>query len=155
PGRFQSYDLSFGRVHVFYPEASDERCRACLLLDVDPVGTVRGTGQAEGLLDRYVNDRPYAASSFLSVAIAQVFGSALQGRCKDRSELTETIMPLEARLDVLPVRGGDRFLRAVFDPLGYTVESLQHPLDERFPAWGESRYFSVTIRKKTRLSELL
>ncbi len=132
-----------------------ERCRACLLLDVDPVGMVRGKGQAEGLLDQYVNDRPYVASSFLSVAISQVFGSALQGRCKDRPELVETPLPLEARLDVLSVRGGERFLRAVFEPLGYTVEALRHPLDERFPAWGESPYFSVTVAKLTTLTELL
>jgi 3' terminal RNA ribose 2'-O-methyltransferase Hen1 len=155
PGRFQSYDLSFGRAHVFYPEASAERCRACLLLDVDPVGMVRGKGHWEGLLDQYVNDRPYVASSFLSVAISQVFGSALQGRCKDRPELVETVLPLEARFDVLPVRGGERFLRAVFEPLGYAVEALRYPLDERFPAWGESPYFSVNIRKEAKLSELL
>ncbi|MFO0893129.1 MAG: 3' terminal RNA ribose 2'-O-methyltransferase Hen1 [Isosphaeraceae bacterium] len=155
PERFQSYDLSFGRGHVFYPESSDDRCRACLLLDVDSVGMVRGKGHAEGLLDQYVNDRPYVASSFLSVAISQVFGSALQGRCKDRPEVADTPLPLEARLDVLPVRGGERFLRAVFEPLGYEVEAVRHPLDERFPAWGESPYFSVTIRKETRLSELL
>ena len=155
PGRFQSYDLSFGKAHVFYPEASAERCQACLLLDVDPVGMVRGKGQGEGLLDQYVNDRPYVASSFLSVAISQVYGSALQGRCADRPELTATLIPLEARLDVLPVRGGERFLRAVFEPLGYSVEAVRHPLDERFPEWGESPYFSVTIGKITTLSDLL
>ncbi len=155
PGRFQSYDLSFGKAHVFYPEASAERCQACLLLDVDPVGMVRGKCQGEGLLDQYVNDRPYVASSFLSVAISQVYGSALQGRCADRPELTATLIPLEARLDVLPVRGGERFLRAVFEPLGYSVAAVRHPLDERFPEWGESPYFSVTIRKITTLSDLL
>jgi 3' terminal RNA ribose 2'-O-methyltransferase Hen1 len=155
PQRFQSYDLSFGKAHVFYPEVSAERCRACLLLDVDPVGMVRGKGQAEGLLDQYVNDRPYVASSFLSVAISQVFGSALQGRCKDRPELVDSTQPLAAGLDVLPVRGGERFLRAVFEPLGYAVGAQRHPLDERFPAWGESPYFSVTISKVTTLTELL
>ena len=155
PGRFQSYDLSFGKAHVFYPEASDDRCTACLLLDVDPVGLVRGKGSEDGLLDQYVNDRPYAASSFLSVAVSQVFGSALQGRCKDRPDLAAMPMPLSARIDVLPVRGGERFLRAVFEPLGYAVEALRHPLDDRFPEWGESPYFSVTVAKETTLSELL
>ena len=88
PDRFQSFDLSFGKAHVFYPEVGAERCTACLLLDVDPVGLVRGKNPDQDfLLAQYVNDRPYAASSFLSVAIAQVFGSALQGRCKDRPEL--------------------------------------------------------------------
>src|SRR5271168_3930941 len=84
PGRLQSFDLSFGKAHVFYPEADDERCTACLLLDVDSVGLARAGGRARRFLPgHYVNDRPYAASSFLGVAIAQVFGSALQGRCKD------------------------------------------------------------------------
>jgi 3' terminal RNA ribose 2'-O-methyltransferase Hen1 len=155
PERFQSYDLSFGRAHVFYPEASDDRCTACLLLDVDPVRIVRGKGLGEGLLAQYVNDRPYVASSFLSVALSQVYGSALQGRCKDRPELVTAPLPLEARLDVLPVRGGERFLRAVFEPLGYTVEAIRHPLDDRFPEWGESPYSSVTVAKETPLSDLL
>src|SRR5215218_7742883 len=135
PDRFQSYDLSFGRAHVFYPEATSERCAACLLLDVDPVGTVRGKGSAEGLLDQYVNDRPYACTSFLSVAIAQVFGSALSGRCADRPELAASRLPLVARLDVLPVRGGERLLRAAFEPLGYEVEAARIPLDPTFPDW--------------------
>src|SRR3954467_201393 len=88
PGRFQSYDLSFGKAHAYYPAATEGRCTACLLLDVDPVGIVRGKGSSEGLLSQYVNDRPYVASSFLSVAIAQVNGSALQGRCKTRLALS-------------------------------------------------------------------
>jgi 3' terminal RNA ribose 2'-O-methyltransferase Hen1 len=155
PERFQSYDLSFGRAHVFYPEASAERCRVCLLLDVDSVGIVRGKGHGDGLLDQYVNDRPYVASSFLSVAISQVFGSALQGRCNDRPELVATPIALEARLDVLPVRGGERFLQAVFEPLDYSVAATRHPLDERFPEWGTSHYFSVTLSKRATLSELL
>jgi len=155
PGRCQSYDLSFGRAHVFYPEATDERCTACLLLDVNAVSLVRGSASKDGLLSQYVNDRPYAASSFLSVAISQVYGSALQGRCKDRPHLTDAQIPLSARIDVLPVRGGERFLRDVFEPLGYTVLAQHHPLDERFAEWGESPYFSVTVSKTTTLSALL
>src|SRR5262249_16316749 len=127
PSRFQSYDLSFGKAYAFYPEASDDRCTACLLLDVDQVGVVRGRGAGEGLLAQYVTDRPCAAPSFLSVAISQVLGTALQGRCNDRPELARTPIPLEARLDVLPVRGGEPFLRALFEPLGYRVEATRHP----------------------------
>jgi 3' terminal RNA ribose 2'-O-methyltransferase Hen1 len=154
--RFQSFDLSFGKAHVYYPEVADERCTACLLLDVDPVGMVRGKNPDQNfLLAQYVNDRPYAASSFMSVAISQVFGSALQGRCKDRPELTATAIPLAARIDVLPVRGGERFLRGVFEPLGYEVEAVRYPLDETFPDWGDSPYFSVAVRKTTTLAELL
>src|SRR5437867_2861889 len=156
PDRYQCFDLSFGKAHVFYPEVGAERCSACLLLDVDPIGMVRGkSGSASFLLAQYVNDRPYAASSFMSVAIAQVFSSALQGRCKDRPELAQTPIPLSARIDVLPVRGGERFLPKVFEPLGYTVEAARCPLDEQFPEWGESPYFAVTIAKTTTLADLL
>ncbi|MCE9547047.1 MAG: 3' terminal RNA ribose 2'-O-methyltransferase Hen1 [Planctomycetia bacterium] len=156
PGRCQSFDLSFGRAHVFYPRAAEEDCSACLLLDVDPVGLVRGKGNFRGgLLDQYVNDRPFVASSFMSVAIAQVFGSALQGNCKDRPDVAAAAIPLVASIDVLPVRGGEEFLRKLFEPLGYTVSVVRHPLDEQFPEWGESAYYSVTIEKTTRLSELL
>src|SRR5258708_4394307 len=122
PSRCQSFDLSFGRAHVFYPQADEDRCSACLLLDVDPVGLVRGKGDLRGgLLDQYVNDRPFVASSFMSVAIARVFGSAMQGQCKDRQELVKTPIPLEASVDVLSVRGGEDFLQKLFDPLGYSV----------------------------------
>jgi 3' terminal RNA ribose 2'-O-methyltransferase Hen1 len=156
PERFQSFELSFGKAYVYYPEVREERCTACLLLDVDPVGMVRGKNADQNfLLAQYVNDRPYAASSFTSVAISQVFGSALQGRCKDRPELAATALPLSARIDVLPVRGGERFLRAVFEPLGYGVEAVRYPLDERFPEWGDSPYFSVAVHRTTTLAELL
>jgi len=156
PERFQSFDLSFGKAHVYYPDVGTERCTACLLLDVDSVGMIRGKNADQSfLLAQYVNDRPYTASSFMSVAIAQAFGSALQGRCKDRPELATTAIPLSARIDVLPVRGGERFLRNVFEPLGYEVEAVRGPLDERFPEWGDSPYYSVTVRKTTTLSDLL
>ena len=106
----------------FYPEVSADRCTACLLLDVDPVGMARGKGAKQNfLLAQYVNDRPYVASSFMSVAISQVFGSALQGRSRERAEMTTTPIPLEAQIDVLPVRGGERFLHEIFEPLGYVV----------------------------------
>jgi 3' terminal RNA ribose 2'-O-methyltransferase Hen1 len=155
PDRFQTFDLSFGQARVFYTEVTDERCTACLLLDVDTVRVVRGRGQGEGLLSQYVNDRAYAASSFLSVAIAQVYGSALQGKCRDRPGLAEEVRSFEARLDVLPVRGREPFLRSVFEPLGYVVNAVGYPLDERFPEWGESSYYSVSVSKVTTLAELL
>ncbi|MEW4488145.1 3' terminal RNA ribose 2'-O-methyltransferase Hen1 [Thalassoglobus sp. JC818] len=156
PDRFQSFHLSFGQAHVFYPEATEDRCTACLMLDVDPIGMVRGKNRnASFLLGHYVNDRPYVASSFMSVAIAQVFGTAMGGRCKDRPELVTTEIPLTARLDVLPVRGGEGFLHRMFEPLGYAVEAVRHPLDEQFPEWGESPYYSATIQGTKTLSELL
>lgn len=153
PARTQKFDLSFGAAHVFYPEVSPERCTAALLLDVDPVGLVRRRGA--GTLDQYVNDRAYAASSFLSVAISRVYGSALGGRSKERPDLVDAALPLEAHIPSLPVRGGELFLRGLFEPLGYEVEAEAHPLDPRFPDWGQSPYFGVTLRQSCRLRDLL
>jgi 3' terminal RNA ribose 2'-O-methyltransferase Hen1 len=156
PDRCQTFELAFGKAHVFYPDVGAERCTACLLLDVDPVDLVRGrTGHGNSTLTQYVNDRPYVASSFMAVAIAQVFGSALQGRCNDRPDLAAMPIPLSAQIDVLPVRGGEQFLRKVFEPLGYMVEATRFPLDEKFPEWGDSPYFVVTVRKTATLAELL
>ena len=158
PARAQSFDLSFGRAHVVYPEAGDDRCTAALILDIDPVGLVRGRrGPAGdgGLLTQYVNDRPYVASSFLSVALSNVFASAMAGRSKERPALADASIPLEARLSVVPCRGGEVLLRRLFEPLGYTVMVTSHALDARSPEWGASRYFTLTLTATQRLSELL
>jgi len=158
PARLHTLELSFGQAHVFYPEATVDRCTAALLLDVDPVGLVRGRGDprdSAGALEQYVNDRPYVASSFLSVAIARVFGTALGGRSKGRQELADAPLPLSAKVAVLPCRGGEAFLRSLFEPLGYSVRAERHTLDEVFPEWGESPYYTVEIEGRVRLSELL
>jgi 3' terminal RNA ribose 2'-O-methyltransferase Hen1 len=158
PARVQSFPLSFGQAHVFYPEVSAHRCTAALLLDVDPVGLVRnrrGPSGEGGLLEQYVNDRPYVASSFLSVALSRVFGSALGGQSKERPELAQAALPFVARLAVAPCRGGEGLLRRLFEPLGYQVEATRHPLDEQFPHWGPSPYYTVTLSAVRKLSELL
>jgi 3' terminal RNA ribose 2'-O-methyltransferase Hen1 len=155
PERTQSFDLTFGKAHVFYPEATDDRCTAALVLDVDPVGLVRKQAGPE-LLAQYVNDRPYVASSFLSVAISQVYGSALSGNCKEKPGLAEEPLPLVARIAVLPCRrGGESFLRRLFEPLGYAVTATRHALDTTFPEWGESPYFTVELAATVRLADLL
>ncbi|PYS47737.1 MAG: 3' terminal RNA ribose 2'-O-methyltransferase Hen1 [Acidobacteria bacterium] len=158
PNRLQSFPVAVGQVHVFYPVAREDECTVALLMDIDPVALVRGrrgSGTDAGLLGQYVNDRPYVASSFLSVAIASVFGSGMKGYTKDRPELADTPIPLTARIPTVPCRGGESFLRKLFEPLGYRVECRQLPLDDRFPEWGESSYFSVTISANSRLKDLL
>jgi 3' terminal RNA ribose 2'-O-methyltransferase Hen1 len=154
PERLQSFPLPFGQAHVFYPEASEARCTAALMLDVDSVGLIR-RGVRFPRLDQYVNDRPYVASSFLSVAIARVFNTALAGKSKERPELADEPLPLQARLAALPCAGGEGVLRRLFEPLGYTLHAVDHPLDERFPEWGESRYYTVDLEGEVRLRELL
>jgi 3' terminal RNA ribose 2'-O-methyltransferase Hen1 len=158
PARLHSFALPFGEAHIFYPEANAERCTVALLLDIDPVGLVRnrrGPAGEGGTLEQYVNDRPYVASSFLSVAISRVLGSALGGRSKDRPALATTAIPLSAKIAVLPVRGGERFLRRLFEPLGYSVTAKRHALDEVFPEWGESQYYTVELSGEVRLQDLL
>lgn len=154
PAHLQSFSLSFGRVHVFYPEASNERCTAALLLEIDTVHLVRGREKAVAL-EQYVNDRPYVASSFLSVALAEVFGTALNGRCSQRPELAASALPLQATLAAVPCHGGETWLRRLFEPLGYTVTVNAPLLDESYPEWGVSSYFSVTLEGICRLSDLL
>jgi len=158
PDRCQTFALAYGNAHVFYPEATEERCTAALLLDFDPVGLVRGRrwGQdSEGTLAHYVNDRPYTASSFLSVAIAQVFGSAMKGVSKGRQELADLSLPLDVRLSAVPSRGGEHLLRGLFEPLGYEVEAQRIPLDEAFPEWGQGNCFELRLQANVRLADLL
>lgn len=157
PARVQEFMMNFGRVHVFYPEAGPERCSASMLLDIDPIDIVRGRigSTQSGLLSQYVNDRPYAASSFLSVAIAHVYGSALLGKCAQKPELTGREIPLTAEIAALPSRGGKRFIHRLFEPLGYRVQTKERLLDGRFEEWGVSPYYGVTLEKTTTLKDLL
>jgi 3' terminal RNA ribose 2'-O-methyltransferase Hen1 len=156
PAKLQTFSLAYGRAHVFYPVATHERCTAALLLEIDPIGLVRGRPRGDvGTMDHYVSDRPYVSSSFLSVAIAQVFGSALGGRSRERPELAESALPLEAALSALPCRGGEGFLRRLFEPLGYELHASRLELDPEFPEWGESPYFDLRLSARIRLHELL
>jgi 3' terminal RNA ribose 2'-O-methyltransferase Hen1 len=151
PSRLHRFELGFGDAYVVYPEATPERCTAALIVDVDTVSLVR---KREGLA-QYVNDRPYAASSFLSVAIVKAFSTAMAGRCKDRPELVTTPLPLEIRIAGVPCRGGESILRQLFEPIGYEVEAEQLPLDAAFPDWGRSRYFNITLRGQKTVHDAL
>ncbi len=156
PSNLRTVELSFGRAHVFYPEASEERCTAALLLEVDPISLVRrGRDRSGFALAEYVNDRPYVASSFLSVAIAKLFGTAMAGRSEDRPQLVDRPLRLEARMPVVPSDGGAELVRRLFVPLGYDVAAEPIALDERFPAWGDSRYLDVRLTGSVRLRDLL
>ena len=157
PSRCQTFDLSFGKAHVFYPESGPNRCTAALLLDLDPISIVRTRRPipwTDRTLRQYVNDRPYAATSFLSAAIARVFGSALAGRCTEKPDLADTAIPLRAQLSVLPCKY-EEFLGELFEPLGYSLSMQPIALDETFPHWGQSHYSTLTVESTCRLSDLL
>ena len=158
PDRPQSFGVTMGTAHVFYPEASADRCTVALLLEVDPVALVRGAGgaAAEGFsLRQYVNDRPYAASSLVAVALAKVFRTAMAGRCDARPELAERPLPLEVHLPALPCRGGTGLAERLFSPLGWRVDARAIPLDPTIPGWGDSPYLDLRLAGTLRLAEAL
>jgi 3' terminal RNA ribose 2'-O-methyltransferase Hen1 len=158
PDRHHVAEFGFGTAHVVYPEATGERCSAAVLVDIDPVGLVRdnrGLAASRFALAHYVNDRPYAASSFLSVALGRLFGTAMSGRSKERQERADQPIPLQAWLPVVPCRGGQDLARRLFGPLGYAVEARALPLDPQFPEWGASRYLALRITATVRLRNLL
>jgi 3' terminal RNA ribose 2'-O-methyltransferase Hen1 len=158
PARLQSFEVSVGTAHVFYPESSDARCTAALLLEVDPIAIVRGRKgpSSEGFaLGQYVNDRPYAASSMMSMALSKVFRTAMTGRCDARPEPARAAIPLEIRVPALPCRGGAELARRVFAPLGWQVAATTSALDEQFPSWGRSSYVDVSLTGSVRLADAL
>ncbi|MFK4863752.1 3' terminal RNA ribose 2'-O-methyltransferase Hen1 [Streptomyces sp. CSMPJR101] len=155
PGKSQAFSTSFGTAHVLYPEADAGRCTAALLLEVDAVALVRrGKGKGRGgapdaALAQYVNDRPYAASSLLAVALSSVFSSAMRGVCHARPELPGQPLPLRVEVPSLPARGGAALVGRLFEPLGWNVTAEPVPLDERFPEWGDSRYVRLVLEADT------
>ena len=158
PGRLQTFDLSVGKAHVFYPQSTDERCTAALLLEIDPISLVRNKrfgGSDSFSLGHYVNDRPYASSSMLAVAIGQVFRTAMTGRSDARPELAGSPLPLEIELTSVPSKGMERLVSRLFEPLGWNVTETPIPLDPDFPAWGDSRYSNVRLVGEKRLGEAL
>ena len=156
PEGVHEVDLSFGKAIMFYPEAGDERCTFAMTLEIDPISLVRGKGkQATGMMDQYVNDRPYAASSFLSVALGRAVNTAFGGRSKERQELADTAIALEATVQPLPRRGEDDVIHRLFEPLGYNVVLREYPLDPENPNWGPSPYVSLRLSAEIRLKSLL
>ncbi|GHI02265.1 3' terminal RNA ribose 2'-O-methyltransferase Hen1 [Streptomyces cellostaticus] len=154
PEKAQTFSTSYGTAHVFYPHADAERCTAALLLEVDPVALVRrGKGKGRGgapdaALAQYVNDRPYAASSLLAVALSAVFSSALRGVCNARPERAAAPLPLRIEVPALPARGGPDLVRGLFEPLGWAVTAEPVALDTEFPEWGASRYVRLVLESE-------
>lgn len=157
PDRVQEFKQSFGTATVFYPEATEERCTVALMLDVDPVRLARSRAKnaPDFSLAQYVNDRSYAASSLLGVAMADVFSTARSGRCNAKQELADSAIPLEIVIPVLPCRGGSVIAHRVFEPLGWTVDAEPIALDDAFADWGDSRYVRLRLTGVVRLADAL
>ncbi len=159
PGRVHETSFGFGKAILFFSEANVQKATASLMVEVDPIALVRnrkgGPSGNDFSLAQYVNDRPYAASSFLSVVIGKMLGTAMGGRSKERPELAQTPIPLRVESPAVPCRGGESLLRRLFEPLGYVVTATPIPLDAEFPGWGNSRYLSVVLEGTVRLKDLL
>jgi 3' terminal RNA ribose 2'-O-methyltransferase Hen1 len=154
PERVHETELPFGKAIVFYPQAEGARCEAALVLDIDPIGLVRGRGRSEGLLDAYVNDRPYAASSFLSVAMGRALRTAMTGSSRERPDLAVTEIPLEVIVTPLPARGGVRLVHELFEPLGWSVET-EAVADGGALTGKTPTYVKLKLAGKARLQSLL
>ena len=156
PDRLQTVALSSGQAHIFYPEANEQSCTACLMLDINPVELVRNRkGPTPNLQEHYVNDRPYSSNSFLTTAISKAFGSALNGSCKAKPELPALPLPFSVHLASVKVDGDISLLDKLFSPLGYALAYEQLPLDVRFPSWGLSKYVNLTLTHTLPLQDLL
>ena len=155
PDKRHEKKLAFGKAVMVYPEVSDERCTFALAVVVDPIALVRGKGRGGGLLDQYVNDRPYAASSFLSVAIARTLNTAFAGRSKYRQALAETAIPLEATVTPVPARGREILVTDLFAPLGYAIETVRPAETDEDPDWQGSPYLTLTLTATVKLADLL
>lgn len=154
PAGIHETELSFGKAVVFYPRADADACTLSMLLQVDPIGLVRG-GQDGGIMDHYVNDRPYAASSFMSVAIARSLREAMAGKSRERQELADTAIPLDVVVGPVPARGGPALAERLFAPLGYAFCAEAHPFDAARPDWGTSPYLTLRLKGTLRLADLL
>ncbi|WP_338155523.1 3' terminal RNA ribose 2'-O-methyltransferase Hen1 [Arsenicicoccus dermatophilus] len=164
PDRVQSTTLSVGRATVYYPEATPERCTVALQVDVDPIALVRRRGikAPPGTLGQYINDRPYVAGSMMSTAIAQVFKTAMNGRCDACPDLVGQALPLTVRVPAMPCggsreRSGPTLVRALFEPLGWRVEATTTPLagDDAALDWGDAPAADVTLTGDHRLADAL
>jgi 3' terminal RNA ribose 2'-O-methyltransferase Hen1 len=158
PGKMHSKISSQGINYCFFSEVSEERCKACLLMDIAPRHLFKSKLEARFNIvnyNPYVNVRPYLASSLMSVAIAEMFGTAMNGRSKERQSLADTQIPLEAEISVLSCQEGPEFIKKLFEPLGYEVNIAPIMLDSQFADWGPSPYFYLKLKGTKRLSELL
>ena len=157
PDKLQTFEMPYGKAHIYYPTATETTCTMALLLEIDPVTLVRGKNyQSHAFaLKQYVNDRPYVTSSLLSATISRLLGTALNGTCKQKPELVNQKLPLSTTLSVIPCKGGPPLLEKLFRPLGYTIDATRHNLDTEFPQWGDGFYYTLTLDNRITLKELL
>ena len=156
PARAQSFDLSFGQAHVFYPEVTRRRCTAALLLDVDPVALVRGPAR-RGADAGAVRQRPPVCRLLVPErrarpGLRQRPGRALQGAARNWPRRRCRWKRAGSR----PQPGRGRVSCAACSSR-WATPSRRKPTrwTPTFPDWGDSPYFSVTLTGTVRLADLL
>ncbi len=122
--RCRSHDTAWKFSLSFYPEVTPERCTVAVLLEIDPIGLMRSNKRRIPGLDQYVNDRPYVASSLMSVALNAAFSTAMNGRSKDRPERVAEKMNLSATVAAVRCNAG-----------GDLITHRFHNLSERIQYW--------------------
>lgn len=163
PDKVQRFDLPTGVATVFFPESSAERAEMTMVLTVDPIELIRNKSIRHGAgfpLGQFVNDRPYATTSLVSHAVAKVFSSAMTGGLASDPEAPFRRTDITLRLPALPVvahreLAGADLVRALFEPLGWTIAATPLPADPQHPEWGDSRYLDVTLSAHTTVADAL
>lgn len=127
-----SASFPFGHVLVCFSQADEARCTAGVMVQAHP-----------------------AMPSHLGVALAEVFGEALQGRSDTRPEVAGRALPFEVEVPVLSCVAGPTLIRGLFGPLGYHVAVSPVPADPRFPAEGNEDDIALRLTGIVRLADLL
>ena len=128
-------------------------CTEAVLLDVDPVGIVRGRGGKDGAEDQYVNDRQVTARC---VVAALGGGLALVQTPRWAAEATANLTsrqpscPSKGVLRLLPAAAARRFFARCSRPLGYTVEATSHDWTRACRCSARGRLFTVTLERRVR-----
>lgn len=155
PDKFHEFTISSGKAYVFYPVYSPEEVCASLMIDLNPVDLTRGReGSSNNGIFDYVNDRPYTSSSFMTTAIAQVYSTAMSGRCKHYPNLVDVKRDFEVEITALKVLTNFE-INEILEPLGYEVRYDIYKLDDEFEDWGNSKYVTLNLKINTTLSTLL
>lgn len=150
PDNLHMRDTGAGTASIFYSEVGDQRTTAVLYLELDAVELVRGKNrQAEGLLSHYVNDRPYVANSFLSVALGRSFGQSMSGKSKERQDLADQPLPFDVRVVPVAIAGEEKVVETLFQPLGYSVSV------EQIATGGSRKICDLRLSATIRLADLL
>jgi 3' terminal RNA ribose 2'-O-methyltransferase Hen1 len=118
----------------FYPEATDERCEFCLVVEVDPVERVRGASWGAGIA-QYVEPLPFLASSYMAQALSLCLRSAMNGVVTSKDPAEEERLKVAAaekwplEITVSPLRTSPALISRMFEPLGWDVALHSIALD--------------------------